>query len=71
MEALAECRKEQGDRWEPQLVDTLELLVIGMQQGLSLPVTLPKISAGMWLIDAQLDSEAKIDEENRVRSSSY
>ncbi len=70
-EALAECRKEQGDRWEPKLVDTLELLVMGMQQGLSLPVTLPKISAGMWLIDAQLDSEAKIDEENRVRSSSH
>jgi HD-GYP domain-containing protein (c-di-GMP phosphodiesterase class II) len=68
---LAECRKEQGDRWEPKLVDTLELLVMGMQQGLILPVTVPKISAGMWLIDAQLDSEAKIDEENRVRSSSH
>lgn len=67
-EALAECRFEQGDRWEPKLVDTLELLVMGMQQGLILPVTLPKISAGMWLIDAQFDSEAKIGEDKRVRS---
>ena len=57
-QALAECRQEQGDRWQPQLVDTLDILVRGLQQGLSLPVTLPKISAGMWLIDTQLGSEA-------------
>jgi len=56
-QALTECRKEQGDRWEPRLVDTLELLVMGMQQGLSLPITPLKISGGMWLIDAQIDQE--------------
>ena len=68
VQALAECRKEQGERWEPKLVDTLELLVMGMQQGLSLPITPPKISAGMWLIDTQLGSEAKTSDEKKVRS---
>lgn len=58
-QALTECRKERGERWEPKLVDTLELLVAGMQQGLSLTVTPTKISSGMWLIDAQLANEAK------------
>lgn len=67
-QALAECKKQQGDRWEPKLVDTLELLVMGMQQGLSLPVTAPKISAGMWLIDSQPNSETRIAEDKKVRS---
>lgn len=67
-EALAECRRSSGDRWDPKLVNTLELLVMGLQQGLSLPVTPPKISGGMWLIDAHLGSEAHIGEEKRVRS---
>jgi hypothetical protein len=31
---------------------------MGLQQGLSLTITAPKISAGMWLIDAQMDSDA-------------
>lgn len=70
-EAFAECRKEQGDRWEPKLVDTLELLVKGMQQGLSLPVTLPKISAGMWLIDAQPSSDAKTSEKTGTYAHGY
>ena len=56
-QALTACRQEQGDRWEPRLVDTLDILVRGLQQGLSLPVALPKISAGMWLIDTQLGSD--------------
>jgi HD-GYP domain-containing protein (c-di-GMP phosphodiesterase class II) len=58
-EALAECKRESGYAWDPKLVDTLELLVTGLQQGLKLPVTSVKISAGMWLIDHHLGSEAK------------
>lgn len=50
--ALAECQQQQGTRWDPKLVDTLALLVSGFQQGLSLPVNVPKISAGLWLIDS-------------------
>jgi len=49
--AFAQCQQEQGKAWEPKLVDTLELLVRGMQQGLTLPISPTKISSGMWLID--------------------
>ncbi len=62
-EALAECKRESGSAWEPKLVDTLELLVTGLQQGLRLPVTPPKISAGIWLIDSHPGSEAKTSGE--------
>ncbi|AFY89781.1 MULTISPECIES: DICT sensory domain-containing protein [Chroococcidiopsis] len=51
--ALAQCQQEQGKAWEPKLVDTLELLVRGMQQGLTLPVSPTKISSSMWLIDEE------------------
>jgi HD-GYP domain-containing protein (c-di-GMP phosphodiesterase class II) len=68
VQALAEFRQESGDRWEPKLVDTLELLVIGLQQGLSLSVTSPKISGGMWLIDAPTGIDAQIDKDKTVRS---
>jgi len=50
--ALAQCHKEQSQRWDPKLVETLTLLVSGLQQGLSLSVSLPKISAGLWLLDS-------------------
>jgi DICT domain-containing protein len=49
--ALAHCQKEQSQRWDPKLVETLTLLASGLQQGLSLPVNMPKISAGLWLLD--------------------
>jgi len=39
------------------LADTLALLVMGMQQGLDLPLMSQKVSAGMWLLDPQMDSE--------------
>ncbi|UBF23599.1 metal-dependent phosphohydrolase [Kovacikia minuta CCNUW1] len=50
--ALEVCQQEQGDRWDPKLVDTLALLVYGLQQGLNLSVNTPKISAGLWLVDS-------------------
>jgi DICT domain-containing protein len=52
--AFAQCQQEQGKAWEPKLVDTIELLVRGMQQGLTLPVSPTKISSGMWLIEEGL-----------------
>jgi len=57
-QALAECRGQQGtgptkgDRWDPKLVESLALLVYGLQQGIGLPATSPKIAAGMWLLDS-------------------
>lgn len=53
-QALAECRQQQGTRFDPKLVETLSLLVMGMQQGLTLPITPTKVTAGMWLLDANL-----------------
>jgi len=58
-QALTEFKQQQGQAWEPKLVDTLELLVMGLQQGLELPVTTPKISTGMWLVDPQTSDDSK------------
>lgn len=55
--ALAACHKEQGDRWDPKLVEILSLLVNGLQQGLSLAVTVPKIAAGLWLLDSHAEDD--------------
>jgi DICT domain-containing protein len=49
--ALNECRQLEGIRFDPKLVETLTLLVMGLQQGLELPLITPKESAGMWLLD--------------------
>ena len=51
-QALSNCQNQQGDRWDPKLVEALGLLVSAMQQGLSLPIALPKIASGLWLLDS-------------------
>ncbi|MDX2211887.1 MAG: DICT sensory domain-containing protein [Oculatellaceae cyanobacterium bins.114] len=56
-QALATCQAEAGDRWDPKLVEALTLLVGGLQQGLNLPVNLPKIAAGIWLLDSHSDDD--------------
>lgn len=57
-QALADCEQQAGNRWDPKLLDTLKLLVIALQQGVSVPVTLPKIAAGLWLLDGREPSAA-------------
>lgn len=71
LQVLAEFRAEQGTMWEPKLIDTLELFVMGLQQGLNLSVASPKISAGMWLIDNQQGADVSNAEEERVNSRGY
>jgi len=61
-DALSICQKEQNSRWDPKLVETLALLVIGFQQGLSLPTSFPKISAGLWLVDSHCADDLFADE---------
>lgn len=56
-DALAQCQAEAGERWDTKLVEALNLLVAAMQQGLSLPIQMPKIAAGMWLLDSHSDEE--------------
>ncbi|MEH2111225.1 DICT sensory domain-containing protein [Nostoc sp.] len=62
-QALDECKQQQSTRFDPKLVDTLALLVMGLQQGLDLPLMTPKFSAGIWILDSQWDSHSKISEE--------
>lgn len=68
--ALAECQQQQGDRWDPKLVEALALLVNGLQQGLNLSVSVPKISAGLWLIDSHYadDLFKAASEEERLKA---
>ncbi|MGM3307310.1 DICT sensory domain-containing protein [Anabaena sp. WFMT] len=62
-QALDECRLQQSTRFDPKLVDTLTLLVMGLQQGLDLPLMIAKVSSGMWLLDSRWDSHSKSSEE--------
>lgn len=55
-QALEECRQQQSTRFDPKLLDALALLVIGLQQGLDIPLMSPKVSTGLWLLDSQWDS---------------
>jgi HD-GYP domain-containing protein (c-di-GMP phosphodiesterase class II) len=64
-QALGKCQAEAGDRWEPKLVETLTLLVMGMQQGLSLPIAPPKITSGIWLLDTPQAAEIHTAEAHR------
>jgi len=63
--ALDGCRQKQGDRFDPKLFETLSLLVMGMQQGLILPVSPTKVTTAMWLLDANLYS-GTTTQPNRV-----
>lgn len=51
-QALMACRSQENDRWDPKLVEALGLLVAAMQQGLDLPIMVPKIASGLWLLDS-------------------
>lgn len=56
-QVLATCQAEAGQRWDPKLVDALALLVNGFHHGLSLSVSIPKIAAGLWLLDSHSDED--------------
>jgi len=50
--ALEDCQALAGKRYDPKLLDALSLLVMGMQQGMTLQAYRPKIATGMWLVDS-------------------
>jgi DICT domain-containing protein len=64
VQVLAECQTKAGQVFDPKLVEVLGLMVMGMQQGMSLQAHEPKIAAGMWLLDAYAEDEFKV---NRMR----
>lgn len=51
-QALADCQALAGKRYDPKLLDALSLLVMGMQQGMTLQAYRPKIATGMWLVNS-------------------
>lgn len=57
-QALADCQAEEGQRWDPKLVDMLALVVAALQQGIHLPVKFPKVSSSIWLLDSLDQAEA-------------
>ncbi|MDJ0688492.1 MAG: DICT sensory domain-containing protein [Xenococcaceae cyanobacterium MO_188.B32] len=61
--ALAKCQNKAGTIYDPKLVDSLALMVMGMQQGMSIQAYQPKIATGMWLLDSEPS------EENRTTSA--
>ena len=58
-QALADCQSLSGKRYDPKLLDALSLLVMGMQQGMTLQAYHPKIATGMWLVDSGSSSKNK------------
>ena len=53
MEALADCQAASGHRWDPKLVETLTLLVMALQQGMTLPKEAFKLRSGLWLLNPE------------------
>ncbi|TAF11181.1 MAG: HD domain-containing protein [Nostocales cyanobacterium] len=62
-QALEQCQQQQTTRFDPKLIDTLTLLVMGLQQGLDLSIMTPKVSSSMWLIDSRWDNHSKSVDE--------
>lgn len=50
-QALEDCQAAAGEVYDPKLVEALGLLVMGMQQGMSIQVYQPKIASGIWLVE--------------------
>ena len=51
LEAFASCQAQAGIIYDPKLVEALNLIVVGMQQGMTLQAYQPKIAGGIWLLD--------------------
>jgi DICT domain-containing protein len=50
-EVLATCQSEAGQRWDPKLVEILGLMVMGLQQGMSLPTIPTRVTLGAGLLN--------------------
>ncbi|MEB3289218.1 MAG: DICT sensory domain-containing protein [Leptolyngbya sp.] len=59
-EVLGRFQQEAGQRWDPKLVDMLGLLVMGLQQGMSLPAIPPKITLGAGLLNPEIADSATL-----------
>ncbi|HEY9877302.1 MAG TPA: DICT sensory domain-containing protein [Leptolyngbyaceae cyanobacterium] len=56
--ALEACQSEQGQKWDPKLVELLSLMVKGLQQGFSLPTLPTKFRLGTGLLNVDDEEPA-------------
>lgn len=59
-EVLTTCQSEAGQRWDPKLVEILGLMVMGLQQGMSLPTIPTKITLGSGLLNPDVADQASV-----------
>ena len=57
---LTTCQTEAGQRWDPKLVEMLGLMVMGLQQGLSLPTIPTRITLGSGLLNPDIADQASV-----------
>ncbi len=53
-DAFAACKKAEGQRWDPKLMEILGFLVSGLQQGLSLPTIPLKLTLSTGLLNPEV-----------------
>lgn len=53
-EAFSACKKAEGQRWDPKLMEILGFLVSGLQQGLSLPTIPLKMTLSTGLLNPEV-----------------
>lgn len=59
-EVLTTCQAEAGERWDPKLVEMLGLMVMGLQQGISLPTIPTKITLGAGLLNPDMADQTPV-----------
>ncbi|PSN20356.1 metal-dependent phosphohydrolase [filamentous cyanobacterium CCP5] len=58
-QALVACQQEEGHLWDPKLVEMLGLMVVGLQQGLSLPTIPTKITLASGLLNPEVEPDTE------------
>ncbi|HEY9764398.1 MAG TPA: DICT sensory domain-containing protein [Trichocoleus sp.] len=61
--SLEACQAEQGEKWDPKLVELLSLMVKGLQQGFSLPTLPTRFSLGTGLLNIDDEEPAVLSPE--------
>ncbi|PSR17336.1 metal-dependent phosphohydrolase [filamentous cyanobacterium CCP3] len=59
-EVLSTCQAEAGEQWDPKLVEILGLMVMGLQQGMSLPTIPTKITLGTGLLNPDVADQSLV-----------